>query len=136
MLVGNSRKQVLRRRSEFVFLSKNGQRTHINSWLVINFSCQNNQGFRFGLTIPKYVGNAVLRNKLKRWTRELLKKHLFISECSNVDVNFVLKRQEKSFYKQLCYGDFESAVVKAKQKLKKTNHQDYSKKYVVNSSNI
>ena len=46
---------------------------------------------RLGITVSRKVGNAVCRNRIKRWTREYFRRH---RACLTppVDVNVVAKR--------------------------------------------
>ena len=56
----------------------------------------------------RYVGNAVLRNKLKRWCREYFSK-LLVQKRINYDLNVVLRKRDKDFIeisvtKEFCNG--------------------------------
>ena len=39
------------------------------------FSPRDSEECRFGVTVSKKVGNAVVRNRVKRWLREGLRRH-------------------------------------------------------------
>ena len=47
---------------------------------------------RLGLTVSRRVGNAVCRNRLKRWIRELFRQH-YMQFSQTVDVVVIAKRQ-------------------------------------------
>ena len=55
----------------------------------------NSDHCRWGFTISKYVGKAHLRNKFRRWSKELIRK----SETNiPMDVNIVFMRKKEEFY--------------------------------------
>lgn len=64
----------LTRRSEFLGLSRVGRRVHTPHFVVIRKA--NNQGqTRLGITVSAKVGNAVIRNRIKRLVREFFRRH-------------------------------------------------------------
>ncbi len=95
----------LRRRSDLLELKKQGRFFHINSWLAVSCRKNNQNSLRWAWTLPKKIGKAVVRNKLKRWGREFL--HDFKKE--NMDINFIFKIKKPEFYKKLSYKDFNKA---------------------------
>ncbi len=66
-----------------------------------------------GWTIPKFVGNAVVRNKMRRWCREIFRNSLAKLIHLRLDTNIVFRRQNKDFYKTLQYAEFETQLQKA-----------------------
>lgn len=63
------------------------------------------QGLRYGITVTKKIGNAVVRNRMKRRFRELLREalpvagladhdHVLIGREGGVERDFTLLRQE------------------------------------------
>ena len=76
LLVGRSRfpKQArLRKRTEFKNLARTGDKLHTPNFVVIT---QNNgrSETRLGVTVSSKVGNAVVRNRVKRVLRELFRQ--------------------------------------------------------------
>lgn len=66
------------KRHDFVFLSKYGKKFQ-DSYFIIIYKQDGSDHSRLGITVSKRVGNAVLRNRLKRLIREyfrLNKNHL------------------------------------------------------------
>jgi len=48
-------------------------------------------GTRFGLTVSRKVGNAVVRNRVKRWLREAIRR-LHEHGLGPIDVVFIARR--------------------------------------------
>jgi ribonuclease P protein component len=59
----------LRRRREFVEVQQRGRRLFSGELLVLALD-SGRPGPRIGITVSSRVGNAVERNRLKRWIRE------------------------------------------------------------------
>ena len=56
-------------RSEFLAVQTRGQKLHAGAYVVL--ALPNQLGFaRLGVTVSSRVGNAVVRNQVKRWVRE------------------------------------------------------------------
>jgi ribonuclease P protein component len=56
-------------RSEFLAVQARGQKLHAGAYVVLTLP--NQLGFpRLGVTVSSRVGNAVVRNQVKRWVRE------------------------------------------------------------------
>jgi len=81
----------IRRRSEFVRLSGAGQKLHNRYFLVIAARSTVRRS-RLGITVTRKVGNAVVRNRIKRQTREFFRRRQAdLSVCW--DINVIAKRQ-------------------------------------------
>ena len=63
----------LRKRPEFLRLSRTGQKIHSPNFVII---CENNERgeTRLGITVSGKVGNAVVRNQIKRFVREFFRR--------------------------------------------------------------
>ena len=107
----------IRSRRDFEFLSKKGKRVHINSWLLFNYKENQLGHLRCGWTIPKYVGNAVVRNRIRRWCREFFRDQRKLKWDPEIDLNVVVRKREKSFYKQLSHSEFKNILERGKNKL-------------------
>jgi len=77
--------------------------------MIINFRPTEEDVIRCGWTFPTYVGNAVTRNRLKRWGREEFAKWA-AGQSKGKDINVVLRRRDKEFYKELSREEFNRAV--------------------------
>ncbi len=114
MWVENRQKlDVLRRRCDFLKLREEGHKSFLSSWMFINIKENEIGKLRCGWTIPKKVGNAVLRNKMKRWCRAYLRQRLTEEKTPRVDINFVMRARDKEFYRNLNYNEFAICMDKA-----------------------
>ena len=89
---------------------------HVNYWLLVNVRPTTDPIFRCGFTLTRFIGPAVVRNRLRRWGREYLRRWLK-SIVVGFDVNLVFKRREKDFYRNLKHDDFDVAMDKMVAKL-------------------
>jgi len=64
----------LRKRLEFLSLSRGGKKIHSPHFLIITQPNERGEA-RLGLTVSSKVGNAVLRNRVKRLLRECFRKY-------------------------------------------------------------
>jgi len=65
----------IRKRREFVAAQSCGRKLHGRHFLVIVASGPSEDGHgRLGITVSKRVGNAVTRNRIKRWVREYVRQ--------------------------------------------------------------
>lgn len=71
------------------------------------------------------MGNAVTRNKIKRWCRELIRRSHIECIGAGVDINIVFFAQEGDFYKNLEFSEFSQAISDGWQKLIKQVERSY-----------
>lgn len=92
-------------------IHKHGHRVYTCRWLVLLAVPNHAQSSRYGWTVPRHVGSAVLRNKYKRWLREVLRKEA--PRRLARDFNFVFKKKEAQFYKNKTFLQFKQEIKKA-----------------------
>lgn len=119
MLAENNKSTRLKKTEDYKNLFKSGRRVYPNSWIVVNYKNNNMDSFRYGLTVPKYVGNAVTRNRIKRLCREIFNKSSMCKSLPPVDINFVFKKKELGFYKNLNFEELKNELEKACKKVLK-----------------
>lgn len=96
---------VLRKRAEFLAANK-GLRNARPGFVLLTRSNEN-LGKRFGVTVTKKIGNAVVRNRMKRRFRELLRAalpgeglpdtdHVLIGREGGIERDFARMREELS----------------------------------------
>jgi ribonuclease P protein component len=60
----------LKKRSSFAYVYKKGEKVSAGGLLLL--SAKSREGLKIGLSVSKKVGNAVVRNRVKRLLREAL----------------------------------------------------------------
>ena len=108
---------ILNRQSDFDYLKKNGKRVYPATWVIVNYLPNDLNKIRCGWVISKKIGNAVLRNKFKRWCREFFRS-VAKTDIKSVDVNIILKEKNEDFYKQLKFKEFQESLDRAWQKIR------------------
>ena len=94
---------VLRKRAEFLAANK-GLRNARAGFVLLTVANES-RGKRFGVTVTKKIGNAVVRNRMKRRFRELLRAalpteglpdtdHVLIGRDGGVERDFAVLRSE------------------------------------------
>lgn len=59
------------------------------------------------MSLTRKVGTAVTRNKLKRWSREFLRKKIKEGKDPAVDTHIIFRPTDQDFYRNLRFADFE-----------------------------
>lgn len=99
-------------KNDFLALRNKGRRRIPVPWLVIYFKKNDRECVRWGCTISRHIGNAVTRNRLRRWSREYLRgwaKNL--EKDQNVDISLVFRQnKEKDFFRHLKHEDLDAAL--------------------------
>jgi ribonuclease P protein component len=94
---------VLTKRADF--LSANAGTRNARAGFVLLTRPNGGKGIRFGITVTKKIGNAVVRNRMKRRFRELLRAalptqglpdhdHVLIGRAGGVERDFALMAEE------------------------------------------
>lgn|SRR5689334_24635094 len=74
----------LRKRAEFLKLSRGDAKLHSASFVVLARS-NNHSESRLGVTVSSKVGNAVVRNRVKRRVREYFRRHRAeLPKCADI----------------------------------------------------
>lgn len=67
--------------------------------------------FRCGWTCPKAVGGAPIRNRMKRWTRDWVRKALKRdADPPKVDLNIGFRGMPDDFYRLMKRAEFDQAM--------------------------
>lgn len=79
----------LRSSREYAQVWRQGQRCNTAHFIVIALT-GSASGVRLGITVSRKVGNAVCRNRLKRWIREFFRLHR-AALISGMDLSIVAR---------------------------------------------
>ncbi|MFN7455658.1 MAG: ribonuclease P protein component [Pseudobdellovibrionaceae bacterium] len=103
----NNRPIVIRKSSDFLRIKNSGKRKTTTGWLSLAYIKNSEGRLRYGYTITKKIGNAVVRNRLKRWCRDYFFR-VFRDKGLNpeMDVNVLLKPMPSDFYQKLEHSEF------------------------------
>ncbi len=100
--------KTIKSKKDFINLKQSGQKIYTRQGLI--FSYINSDFTQCSWTVPKYIGNAVLRNKLKRYCRESLRQHLLNLNELSVNLNIIFPRSKIQNFKSIRYSEFDEAV--------------------------
>ncbi|MFP5518365.1 MAG: ribonuclease P protein component [Bdellovibrionia bacterium] len=102
----------LKRSSEFNRIKDEGKRYWVTNWLLFNYTLEVSEAssLRVGVTASRKVGSAVVRNKLKRWTRFYFQDLPEGSEGYKLELNIIFKPIDKGFYKGLSYAEYKKSL--------------------------
>ncbi len=85
----------------------------MGGWLLFNYRSNELGQTRCGWTLPRNVGTAVVRNRLKRWSRVFFRSKLVEIHKIGVDLNVVFLKTGGDFYKKLDYDEFSKQMGQA-----------------------
>jgi ribonuclease P protein component len=108
--VENSSPNIIKRSSEFLAIKQSGKRHWPTKWLLLNYQKTTLGQLRFGVTASRKTGPAVVRNKLKRWSREYFREFLKTGNSFEADINLIFKPMDPNFYKGLSHQEFCKAL--------------------------
>lgn len=107
----------LKKNSDFLELRKKGLRINPSEWLQIQYLKSNDEVLFIGVTTGRKVGTAVIRNRLKRWSREFFRKNLSQLTVAG-RLNVVFKPRQSQFYKELKHEDLDRLLEKACERIR------------------
>jgi ribonuclease P protein component len=67
------RKNRLRKNEEFQIVFKQGKSVANRQFVIYSLEKEEQNDFRVGISVSKKMGNAVKRNHLRRWIKELIR---------------------------------------------------------------
>lgn len=111
------RLSVLTKRSDYIRTFQFGRKIRPSDWVVFNVYRKKQHrdadelGFRCGWTCPRAVGSAVVRNRLKRWSRiwfreKMKESNVMGISLPDIDLNLGFRAMPEGFYRRLRYSDF------------------------------
>lgn len=82
-----NKEYIIKKNQEFNNIIKTGDEIK-NKYLKVYFCKNQLSHIRFGISVPKKIGNAVLRNKIKRQVKEILRFDL--PSYKNINNDYVI----------------------------------------------
>ena len=107
----------LKKKRDFESLRNEGHVIHVTHWLLVATKPNGIGVNQVGWTLPRFVGTAVVRNRLRRWGRERVKVWDFDEWSESLNLNFVFKKKAAGFYRELSREDFGAAFIRAYDKI-------------------
>jgi len=107
------RTRQLKKNSDFLELRRKGQKVRPSEWLQIHFLTSKQETLQVGITASRKVGTAVIRNKLKRWSREFFRKKVRAFPLLTGKLNVIFRAQAGEFYKELKHEELDAVLDKA-----------------------
>jgi ribonuclease P protein component len=101
----------LRTSREYSQLWRQGRRCHTAQLLVI--AAPGSEGCRLGISVGRKVGNAVCRNRIKRWLREYFRRYRVMFDAGT-DLSIVVKPGAA----QLGHAEFDQQLQEALRRLR------------------
>lgn len=88
----------LRRRGEFSRIQRHGSRIHTGAFTIIVHAGEDADRPRFGCAVSRKVGNAVVRNRVRRLLKELFRR--CAGELPAIDFVFIAKPEAAALSQQ------------------------------------
>lgn len=102
----------LKKNSDFLELRKKGIRLNPSDWLQVQYLKSKDEALLVGVTTGRKVGSAVIRNRLKRWSREFFRRSLK-QHSLHGKLNVVFRPRKSEFYKELKHEELDGFLEKA-----------------------
>lgn len=97
----------LKRSSNFKEAALSGKKQRLASWVTLHIIDSSDSKNYFGITASGKVGNAIIRNKLKRWVRNCVRTEQWPAKLQSKTIVFVFRPQSnESFYSALKFKEF------------------------------
>lgn len=97
----------LKRSSSFKEVALKGTKKRLSAWVTLQLMPSSDSKNYVGITVSRKVGNAVIRNKLKRWVRNCVQTEKWPEKYSSYIFVFVFKQQaDAEFFSKKRYSDF------------------------------
>ncbi|MCB0370476.1 MAG: ribonuclease P protein component, partial [Bdellovibrionales bacterium] len=90
----------IRKNSEYLELKNKGQKIWASSWMLISYMSIVDDVSIIGISISRKIGNAVIRNKIKRWIRAEVHKFLVANPDIRLKMTFFIKPMGVGFYRR------------------------------------
>lgn len=103
----------INKNSDFLYLKESGIKFWAASWMLISIDADydpKSLKSQVGFILSRKVGNAVIRNRVKRWLREEIA--VFLKENPQLKVKFsvFIKPMSNDYYKKMSFVSFKKVL--------------------------
>ena len=106
-------------RLSFQHLREKGHRIQATPWLLVYWNTNGLRKPRILWNLSRKIGNAVVRNRLKRWCREFIRNQLGdLLNSHGLDLNVAFRPIQKDFYKELRREQFVQELLRVEKKIR------------------
>jgi ribonuclease P protein component len=120
-----SRRERIRKRRDFLLAQERGYRFVCDTMIVLlrknDYGCN-----RLGITASKKVGNAVKRNRVKRWVREVF-RYMKRELDGGIDLVVIARRTAPESGLKKIKDDLHSVLLRKRRKKDLTKYQSQEK---------
>jgi ribonuclease P protein component len=100
----------IKQRRDFLRVQQSGRKHHVRNFLVfVAARPDDGQPSRLGITVTRKIGNAVVRNRIKRLVREVYRRNRSRLP-SGLDLVWIAKQQAAELEYADVVADFEALV--------------------------
>lgn len=103
----------LNRQIDFAHLRTSGKRLLSLRWVLIVYRANDFGYLRYGFSVSRKVGKAVVRNRLKRWGREFFRMLIRQGKDFSIDVHVIFRPSKAEFFEDLEHRTFDTALAEA-----------------------
>lgn len=110
-----SKEERLLKRPEFLRLAASGNKLHTAHFIIV-WDATDGASLRLGITVSRKVGNAVVRNSIKRKVRENFRLHK--ENFFSADFNLIAKKGAEKLDFIAVWRELYSALLQIKTRIK------------------
>lgn len=103
----------INKNSDFLYLKEKGIKFWAASWMLFSVDAEydpNSPKSQVGFILSRKVGNAAVRNRVKRWLRQELAEFLKENPELKVKFSIFIKPMSEDFYKKMSFLNFKKVL--------------------------
>lgn len=96
----------LKKSSDFKKIQTEGTKCFVSHWMMVQWLKNDLGVIRYGCTASRKIGSAVVRNRLKRWTREYFRSAFKSGFNPSCDFTVIFRPRDNDFYSKISFKEF------------------------------